>query len=57
MFVKNKHDTKSNEELQARIKELEEQLAADEERNIAGFGNAVVVEEYDMVDGKKKVNR
>lgn len=55
MFVKNKHDTKSNEELQARIKELEEQLAADEERNIAGFGNAVVVEEYDMVDGKKKV--
>ena len=48
MFVKNKHDTKSNEELQARIKELEEQLAADEERNIAGFGNAVVVEEYDF---------
>lgn len=53
--MKYKPDNKNNEELQARIKELEEKLAADEERSIAGFGDAVVVEEYDMVDNKKKV--
>lgn len=39
--MKYKLDDKSNEELQARIKELEEKIAADEERSIAGFGDAV----------------
>lgn len=53
--MKFKLDKNNNVELQARIKELEEKLAADKERSIAGFGDAVVVEEYDMVDGKKEV--
>jgi hypothetical protein len=55
--MKRNPEDQTKEELQAKIKELEEKLAADEERRIAGFGNVGVLEEYEEGDKKKVILR
>lgn len=55
--MKRNPEDQTKEELQAKIKELEEKLAADEERRIAGFGNVGVWEEYEEGDKKKVILR
>lgn len=55
--MKRNPEDQTKEELQAKIKELEEKLAADEERRIGGFGNIGVLEEYDNGDKRKVILR
>ena len=55
--MKRNPEDQTKEELQAKIKELEEKLAADEECHIAGFGNVGVWEEYEEGDKEKVILR